>query len=364
MHGSHRQWAEGYQARSRHNVDLVGLSGRRWRWTLRGGAAPLAELTARRLQETAAPDVVLVSGIVDVAHLLALLRRKLDPATPVVVYQHESQLLYPGRRAGDQEAALRNWLSWCAADLVLFNSHYHRDALLAELPTFLAGLPEPSHSGFFDEVSTRFEVLPIGLDLAGPAGSHDSPADEGRGPVILWPHRWEPDKAPETFERALAKLVERQAPFRLVLAGEDPPGGNKVASALRAGVAERFADHVDAVGPFDRDHYQRLMATADLVVSCAEHDFFGVGVVEAVTAGARPLLPDALVYPEMIPSAWHRAVLYQRGRFGTALIEAVEGFNADRAARLAEVDGLAESMSRFDWSVVAPRYDDRLERLT
>ena len=134
--GSHRRWAEGYMLASAHEVNLIGLPGALWRWRLRGGAVALAERIDRWVASRGQPDVLLISGLVDVAHLLALVRRRLDPGVAVVVYQHESQLVYP--RHGSQptkqgavdEAAMHNWLSWCVADLVLFNSAFHRDAVV------------------------------------------------------------------------------------------------------------------------------------------------------------------------------------------------------------------------------------------
>jgi glycosyltransferase involved in cell wall biosynthesis len=323
----------------------------------------LADAIAQWVEEHGQPDLLVISGLVDVAHLLGRARRSLVSQPPVVIYQHESQLVYPGRRAEEQEAALRNWLSWCAADLVVFNSTYHRDALLAELPRFLERIPDPTHRARLDEVAERFDVLPVGVDIAPfraqeQGGARSAVADD-RGPLILWPHRWEPDRDPDVFAAALDKLVAARIPFRLALAGEEPPGGSKHTGKVRATFADRFRDHVEAVGPFERGRYRELVRAADIVVSCTTHEFFGVSVVEAVAAGCRPVLPAALSYPELIPEPWHDIALYPQGRFGSALSDAVT--KPDRAQH--HLTGLADTMERFDWSAVAPRYDDRFARL-
>jgi len=367
LHGSHRQWAEGYRSWSRHRVDIIGLPGGRWRWLLQGGALPLAEAVRAWVADHGQPDLVVVSGMVDVAHLLALSRRWLD-RQPVVVFQHESQLVYPGRRAEEQEAALRNWLSWCAADLVVFNSCYHREAVTRELPGFLDRFPEPGHGRYLDAVLDRFDVLPVGVHTRpfrsppDEAGCRTSPAagDGDAPPVILWPHRWERDKDPDAFSAALAKVVAAGLDFRLVLAGEDPPSGDRYTGRVRRELVQRFADRVAAVGPFPVDRYRELVLGADIVVSCARHEFFGVGVVEAVAAGCRPVLPAGLSYPELIPGRWHEVALYRPGRFGTALVAAVEQLEHGRTAAA----GLAAEMEVFGWDRVAPRYDDRFEQLT
>ncbi|MCB0587349.1 MAG: DUF3524 domain-containing protein, partial [Phaeodactylibacter sp.] len=43
LSGSHQKWAEGYRAHSRHNVRILSLKGRHWKWRMHGGAATLAE---------------------------------------------------------------------------------------------------------------------------------------------------------------------------------------------------------------------------------------------------------------------------------------------------------------------------------
>ncbi len=41
-----------------------------------------------------------------------------------------------------------------------------------------------------------------------------------------------------------------------------------------------------------------------IAVSTAIHEFQGLGMLEAAGAGAAPLVPDALVYPEQYPRAY------------------------------------------------------------
>ena len=64
--GSHQSWAEGYAARSAHDVHVVAHEGAYWRWRLRGGAVTLAEEAARVVAEHGRPDVVLASSMLDV----------------------------------------------------------------------------------------------------------------------------------------------------------------------------------------------------------------------------------------------------------------------------------------------------------
>ncbi len=360
--GSHLAWATGYRAASRHEVHIVGLPGRLWRWRLRGGALPLADKIAGWIAVHGQPDMLLISGLVDVAELLGLVRRAVSPNVAVVIYQHESQLVYPIADGNyDQGAALRNWISWCAADLVLFNSYYHLRAVADALPGFITNLPDKSHVPKIDEVVGRFEVFPVGVDLAEVAVNEPYNNHRRTGPpVILWPHRWERDKDPAAFLRALDKVVASGLEFRLVLAGQDPPSGSESAAAERSEAERRFGSWIVASGDLDRGEYLAAIRRSDLVVSCARHEFFGVAIVEAVASGCVPLLPNDLSYPELIRPPWHQFALYEPGTFGTRLVDAVARIDHLRKATL----GLAQSMRRFDWETMATVYDDRFDAVT
>jgi len=337
--GSHRAWAEGLARHSRHDITIVGLPDRLWRWRLRAGAAPLAAKIGEVIEQEGEPDLLVVSGLVDVAALLGHLRP--SPTLPVVTYMHESQLVYPTASGSvDDDAVLRNVESWRASDQVWFNSSYHRDAVVAALPTWARAQPEPLD---VDGLGERFRVVPVGVEP--PSGERPGP---GEVPVILWPHRWEPDKRPDVFLRALDRLVDAGVDFRLVLAGEDP-----ASSAERQQIIERHGDRVLAAGPFERAEYERWLFASDVVVSCAEHEFFGIAVVEALLAGCVPVLPDALSYPELIPPRFHDAALYRVGSFGGRLEEVVSNVDRHRSA----VPGLAGAMRRFTWADVVVDYD-------
>lgn len=47
-----------------------------------------------------------------------------------------------------------------------------------------------------------------------------------------------------------------------------------------------------------------------MVLSAARHEFYGIAVLEALHCGARPLLPERLAYPELLPRELHGEALY------------------------------------------------------
>jgi glycosyltransferase involved in cell wall biosynthesis len=223
--------------------------------------------------------------------------------------------------------------------------------VLEGLPGFLRRFPDRRHDHLIPEVADRSVVLPVGVDLA----RLDPPVNgDGGPPIILWNHRWDADKDPGAFLSALSDLADAGLEFRVAFAGERL---GRQAETWEPGIAA-LGDRVVVNGFLEPDDYRDVLRRSDIVVSTARQEFFGVAIVEAVYAGALPLLPDRLVYPEQIPPELHSSCLYRGGRgLRTGLRRALE--HRDEVREVARA--LRSHVARFDWSAVAPRYDDWLE---
>ncbi len=347
--GSHRAWAEGYARHSRHQLHLLTMAGRFWKWRMHGGAMELATQARRLLAQHGPPDGILATDMVNLPAWLALLRRELPPDAPVALYMHENQLTYPWRpgERPDLGYAVINWLSQLAADRVLFNSRYHQESWFQELPRLLKHFPDYNHLELIPQVAARSQVLPVGIDCPdsarAPVSSRQDP------PLILWNQRWEYDKRPDRFFQLLYRLAEAGAPFRLAVAGENFRNVPQEFQQARERLASRIV-HWGFLA--DRQAYRALLAQADLVISTAAHEFFGISVLEAICAGAFPLLPNRLSYPELIPEELHPACLYadEEDLFRKARQRL-------RQPRPAPPSLRAHVRERFSWPQVAPRYD-------
>jgi hypothetical protein len=131
---------------------------------------------------------------------------------------------------------------------------------------------------------------------------------------------------------------------------------------------ERFSAHIDRWGyEEDRAGYEAALFEADVFVSTAAHEFFGLSAVEATLAGAYPLVPRRLAYPEVFALQDDRTVetfFYEGGANGLA------DKLADLARRIERNDSLlraAEPMrdrlKRFEWPNLAPVLDDAVEQI-
>ncbi len=350
--GSHRAWAEGLVKHTRHNISLISHTGSFWRWRVRGSALTLAETTQEVVNQKGEPDIVLASGMIDLAAWLGFTKRFVgDPQ--VVLYQHENQLTYPmsPSQSSDDSMKFVNWKNMAIADQIWFNSNFHKVSLLEVLPGFLKNVPDMPHSHRLEQVIEKIHVVPVGVELSeiACADSVEKP------PLILWNHRWEYDKNPEVFIGSLTKLAEEGIQFRFAVTGENSP---KDFEAIKSQFG-KLSKFLVSSGYLPRSEYISLLSKTDVVVSSSMHEFFGISVVEALSAGAVPVLPKRLSYPEVVPEQWHNFAFYLDGGMTDRLREVLK----DVGSWKKNVAGLAEAMRRFDWTDVIKLYDDRLEEI-
>jgi glycosyltransferase involved in cell wall biosynthesis len=277
-------------------------------------------------------------------------------ATPLALYFHENQLTYPLRpgEKRDLHFGFINFVSALRADAVFFNSAYHLEAFFDELPRLLKHFPDYNELWAVEALRAKASVLSLGLDLRRFDESRPLERDRDQ-PAILWNHRWEYDKDPETFFEALYELDADAFAFDLILLGES--FRNQPSEFLEA--RRRLSERIVHFGyADDTAAYARLLWAADIVVSTALHEFFGASVVEACYCDCFPILPRRLSYPELIPEAYHDVCLYDgsaglRRRLRQAISQAA----------VRRTQGLRDRMACYDWQQMAPRYDDILERV-
>ncbi len=362
--GSHRAWAEGYARASAHTVTLLALPARFWKWRMHGGAVTLARRWLAEAAGRPLPDLILATDLLDLTTFLALTRQQTG-RIPTALYMHENQLTYPlpddpttgpmRRQLGerDRHYAFINYASMLAADHVFFNSRYHLETFFAALPPFLRHYPEDNELDTADLLRERSAVLPVGIDLR--RLEPPAPADAGP-PLILWNQRLEFDKRPERFMDALLALAEEGLPFRVALCGER--FGQPDAAWLAGVVA--LGDRVIYNGYADDEAYRRLLWQATVTFSTADHEYFGIGIIEAIFAHTLPLLPTRLSYPEIVPAAFHADCLY-RGR--ADLLARLRGVLAKPAVARGRAAELAGAVAAYDWEAMAPVYDRTLGEL-
>jgi glycosyltransferase involved in cell wall biosynthesis len=275
--------------------------------------------------------------------------------TPVMAYFHENQVTYPrlqGTKFNSWFGAM-NYLSALAADRVAFNSGYHRDDFLGALHS-LSSEPNNWLSGDgIGAIETKSDVLPVGVELAWLDRLHPPVPDTGP-PIVLWNHRWEFDKAPDVFARAFSALFGDGLPFRLAVGGDPGPNPHPALLELRDLLPDRIVQFGRAE---TREAYGDLLWRSSLVVSTTRHEFFGVGMVEALYCQCFPIAPRNFNYPALVPPELHATCLFEdEADLRDKLREAIESPRDSG-------DLLRASASRFRWEEVAPAWDLAIDAL-
>lgn len=354
--GSHASWMRGYAQHTRHHVHILALEGQFWQWRLLGAAVTLAEQFCNLSDE---PDLIVASDMLDVATFIALAR----PQCPVVLYFHENQLLYPRgpRQKLQNHYAFINYTSALAADAVYFNSDFHYHAFFAELPRLLRHFPDYNNLHTIDLIKQKSTVLPIGVDLtrldpfAPPAETTSDVSDAP--PLVLWNHRWDFDKNPELFLKTMLRLHQDGYNFRVAITGENFQQDPAVFTDFKQQLGHRIVQlgYLPQFGD-----YARLLWRADIVVSTAIQEFFGISTVEALYCRCWPILPNRLNYPYLVPGAHHKKALYSTNEgLYYRLIEHLTQPHRHPAPQM-----LQAHVATYDWKIMAPRYDQTLQRFT
>jgi len=353
--GSHAQFAGVLQAALQASWERLELPGRHWKWRMRSCAAYAALAEAARVED--GHDLVLASSYVPLAELVGLLPSL--ASVPRVLYFHENQLSYPSQgepQERDLHYGVTQMVSALAATRCVFNSSYNQRSFLGAAAELLARMPKPHPPGWVERIAARSLVLPVPLALSDAPLQLAPPDREERalGPILLWNHRWEHDKDPETFFEVLIALAERGVPFRLAVVGERYRKVPPIFEAARARLSARFVQfgHLP-----DRASYEALLRRCHVVVSTARHEFFGVSMLEAVHFGARPLAPRTLVYPELFDAEF----LYDGAAgLAAALEHASQAFCAGRDPLRADRRAITRP---FLATRVAPAYQALFEDL-
>ena len=347
--GSHAAWADGYRRFSSHDVTVISHRDRFWKWRMHGAHVSLAAEFRTSVAEDGPFDAIVCSSMLNVPGFLGLARSTVESAR-VVLYMHENQLGYPlsPRDRVDLTYPMINWTSMLAADLVVFNSQYHHDQWFEDIPKFLKQFPDYQQHELVAEVETHSTVMPVGIDLRRLDRATPRP---GEVPRIIWNQRWEYDKGPAELAAALVALQQGGVDFEVILAGEQFPTDPEEFVALR----NQLGDRIIHYGWAESAEYASLLVSADIVVSTAHHEYFGISVTEAVYAGAFPVLPDRLVYPERIPDEQHARCLYSDDQ---DLVDKLTWAVNHEEERQQTAESLRPGMATADWQVVAPRYDE------
>jgi glycosyltransferase involved in cell wall biosynthesis len=315
---------------------------------MHGGAVSLAE-QYKKIEFM--PDLIICTDMLDMGNFVGLLRKEIANI-PIIMYFHENQLSYPWniedadlKLKRDRHYGFINYTSALIADQLLFNSEYHKNSFLEALPLFLKPYPDHRNLESIKSIIKKSNVLYLGIRLEHMKNAYADDLSKNDIPIILWNHRWEYDKNPELFFNTLFKLKKEGIKFKLAVVGKKYKQYPEIFDSAKLILKNEIVQwgYMDS-----SDDYHNLLKTADFLPVTSNQDFFGISVVEAMSFGVAPLLPNRLAYPEHVEDS---ELLYENQQeFYDKLKQFLLGYaNMKRP--------LFPNLLKYDWEKIIQEYD-------
>ena len=163
---------------------------------------------------------------------------------------------------------------------------------------------------------------------------------------------------------ALKILTENDLPFRLSVLGQSfrylPPVFDEIKST--------FPDQISRWGfQESRKQYWEALAEADIFVSTANHEFFGLSAAEAIAVGLHPVFPNRLAYPELLGHAYTESEIESCLYDGTAggLAQTLTKIHQQRSDGNwdSNLEASTRLIDQIGWDSRAKQLDDSLNGL-
>ncbi len=242
-----------------------------------------------------------------------------------------------------------------SADFLVFNSQYNRDTFLHGVDQLLRKFPDCVPKGVVQSLEAKSRCIAVPLQPLQPSQIKQSSKACSEQMNIVWNHRWEYDKGPELLAQCIEALPKIHS-LRFHIVGQGFRNTPDVFAKIKALLESR-----NWLGEWgfieNRDDYQSLLLSSDVVLSTAIHDFQGLSVLEAVAAGCVPVLPNRLVYPEWFSGEY----LYaddgcELENLCGHLLALLSGFLEGRLPEVPDIRAVT-------WAVLKPQYQQLIAEL-
>jgi len=309
---SHRYWREGLVEHFPCiHWTCLSLPPRYFNWRIRGNSLSWAVNNAETFKTRF--DFIVASSTVDLSALIGMAPSLAN--IPSVLYYHDNQFDYPKSSHQNKsiEPKIVSLYAAVAATKIVFNSNYNRQTFLSGVDTLLKKLPDHTPKNLTKSLYDKSCVIPVPLkqEIFEFSGKHKA---KNSTLEVIWNHRWEYDKGPDTL-LAFFKKLSPSLQLKVHIVGQSFRHIPKAFERLKLLLKER--KWLGQWGYLDsREEYFALLHQSDIVLSTALHDFQGLSILESVVAGCSPLVPDGLAYTELFASCerYERFSLVGEGR--------------------------------------------------
>lgn len=345
--GSHKFFLEGLNKNVAADYTFMTLPARKWKMRMQLSAQWFVEQIKALPQTTRKFDLVFCSSFIDIAVLKALLCDVpgWNHQANILTYFHENQYGYPQQFINNHQHQFLsiNFNSALTSDALGFNTVFNRENFLVGCRKILKSSSDMKLTHLIDTIRSKSTILYPGIDFTTIDQQAAKKCQDNTVPTIVWNHRWEHDKDPETFFASLEYLERAELDFKLIVLGESFKNSPDCFIQAR----DRFKDKIVHFGfAQSYDDYTNLLAQGNIVVSTARHEFFGISIIEAARAGCLPVLPRDLSYPELFGEQF----LYKRGKLNKTLARVIQTQSWKKQNNYKKMTG------KFSWDELKGQY--------
>ena len=351
--GSHKNWTLDLQKYSSHDIELLTLPGRYWKWRMHGGAIDLAQKFNKLKFK---PDLIVASDMLNLPVFQSIAK---SHNIPTCIYFHENQITYPWspndrdmKKGRDHHYGFINYSSALVSNHNFFNSDFHRLDFLTSLKKFLSNFPDTKNTRNIKLISDKSSTLHLGLDLKK-FDKHKIQVENDK-PTILWNHRWEHDKNPIAFRNILMRLSSEKIDFNCILLGKNNQKKSGFFDNINQTLKEHiiFSDYCDNFG-----EYAKYLWLSDIILVTSIQDFFGISIAEAVYCDTFPLLPKRLSYPEIYDFKLNKQFFYKCENDAFNKLRSIICKNTFK-----KING-KKFVKNFDWNNMIKKYDEEFKKV-